>query len=120
MRRLGSDRWRHALPHGTGRLPAANRPAASAVHLDENVSRPETTIEGAGTSLKATMDILNKYGAVQEALQPFHIETAMYLGDENTFYASAATRRIAAYFNLAKDLTNGARGSPRTGRSWWD
>jgi hypothetical protein len=103
----------------TDRLPPRFTWMASK-ETDENVSRPEAMIQGAGTSLKATMDILNKYGAVQEALLPFHIETAMYLGDQNTSYASAATRRIAAYFNLAKDLTNGARGSPRTGRSWWD
>ncbi len=71
---------------------------------DEFVNRAETMIEGAGTSLKAAMDFLRKYGAVQEALLPFHIETAMYLGDEDTFYAAAAMRRITAYFNLGKDL----------------
>lgn len=71
---------------------------------DQYVNRPETMIEGAGTSLKAAMDILKKYGSVQESLLPFHIETAMYLGDENTFYAAAATRRIAAYFNLGRDF----------------
>lgn len=48
---------------------------------DEFVSRPETFIEGAGTSLKAAMDILRKYGAVPKALLRFHIETAMYLGE---------------------------------------
>jgi len=73
---------------------------------DEYVNRPETFIEGGGTSLKAAMEFLRKYGAVPEALLPFHIGTAMYLGDENTFYATAATRRIASYFNLAKNLTN--------------
>lgn len=71
---------------------------------DEMVNRPETFIEGAGTSLKAAMDILKKYGAVPETLLPFHIETSMYVGDEDAFFATAATRRIAAYFNLTKDL----------------
>lgn len=71
---------------------------------DEMVNRPETFIEGAGTSLKAAMDILKKYGAVPETLLPFHIETSMYVGDEDAFFATAATRRIAAYFNLNKDL----------------
>ena len=71
---------------------------------DEFISRPETFIEGAGTSLKAAMDILRKYGAVPDALLPFHIETAMYLGNENTFFATAATRRAVAYFNLGKDF----------------
>ena len=40
---------------------------------DEFISRPETMIEGAGTSLKAAVDILRKYGAVPETLMPFHI-----------------------------------------------
>src|SRR5882762_8353292 len=54
------------------------------------VNAPETMIEGAGTSLKAAVDILRKYGAVPETLLPFHITTAMYLGDEKTFFATAA------------------------------
>ena len=70
---------------------------------DSYVARPETFIEGAGTSLKAAMDFLKKYGAVPETMLPFHISTAMYLGDENTLYATAAKYRIAAYFNLLKD-----------------
>jgi C1A family cysteine protease len=41
-----------------------------------------------------------------ESLLPFHIATNMYLGNENTFYATAATRRIASYFNLQKNLAN--------------
>lgn len=71
---------------------------------DEYVNRPETFIEGAGTSLKAAMDFLKKYGSVPEALLPFHIATTMYLGDENAFFATASSRRIAAYFNLGKNL----------------
>lgn len=73
---------------------------------DESTSRPETMIEGAGTSLKAAVDILRNYGAVPEALLPFHITTGMYAGDENTFFATAATRKIASYFNLQRDLPN--------------
>ena len=73
---------------------------------DEFTSRPETFIEESGTSLKAAMDILRKYGAVPEALLPFHISTTMYLGRGDTFFATAATRRLASYFNLAKKLAN--------------
>jgi C1A family cysteine protease len=73
---------------------------------DELVYRPETFIEEAGTTLKAAMDILRKFGAVPEELLPFHISTTMYTGDENTFFATAASRRIASYFNLARDLTD--------------
>ena len=73
---------------------------------DEFIARPQTMVEEAGTSLKAAVDILKKYGAVPETLLPFHISTAMYPGNENTFYATAATRRIASYFNLQKNLAN--------------
>jgi hypothetical protein len=36
---------------------------------DEYTSRPETFIEAAGTSLKAAMDIVRKYGVVLDSLQ---------------------------------------------------
>jgi hypothetical protein len=72
---------------------------------DEYVSRPQTFIEEAGTSLKAAVEILRKYGAAPEALLPFHVNTNLYAGSEDTFYATVATRRIASYFNLAKDVT---------------
>jgi C1A family cysteine protease len=71
---------------------------------DEFVNRPETMIEGAGTSLKAAMDILRKYGAAPETLLPFHINTTMYLGDEDAFFATAAQRKISAYFNLQRNI----------------
>lgn len=78
----------------------------SSKEIDEFTSRPQTFIEGAGTSLKAAMEILRKYGAVPESILPFHISTTMYLGNENAFFATAATYRIASYFNLAKNLSN--------------
>lgn len=71
---------------------------------DEFVTRPETFIEGAGTSLKAAMDICRKFGVVLDKLLPFNINTLMYVGNENQFYAAAAQRRASAYFNLGKDL----------------
>lgn len=71
---------------------------------DEYTSTPSTFLEGAGTSLKAAMIILLKYGAVPEAMLPLHISTLMYTGAESTFFATAATRRISAYFNLGRDL----------------
>ena len=67
---------------------------------------PNSFIESAGTSLKGAVDILKKYGAVPDALLPFHIANYLYLGEENTFYATAATRRIAAYYNLGKNLAS--------------
>jgi len=71
---------------------------------DEFVSRPETFIEGAGTSLKAAMNICRKYGVVPDTLLPFRINIAMYAGDEDQFFATAAQRRAASYFNLQKNL----------------
>ena len=73
---------------------------------DEFTSRPETMIEGAGTSLKAALDILRRYGAVPEGLLPFHIKTNMYQDDENVFYAAAATRKIASYVNMQRNLAS--------------
>ncbi len=73
---------------------------------DQFTTRPETFIEEAGTSLKAAVDILRKFGAAPEVLLPFHLTTFMYQGNENTFFATLTTRRIAAYFNLQKNLAN--------------
>lgn len=72
---------------------------------DEFTSRPESFVEEAGTSLKAAMIFLNKYGSVPESLLPFKIGTTMYAGNENAFYATAASRRITAYYNMGKNLT---------------
>jgi C1A family cysteine protease len=72
--------------------------------FDEFNTRPESFIEEAGTSLKSAMDVLRKYGAVPEKLLPFHINTTMYAGNENDFFATASQRRIAAYFNLNLDF----------------
>ena len=37
---------------------------------------------------------------------PFHIQTKMYTGNENAFYASCAQRKISAYFNLHRNLSS--------------
>jgi C1A family cysteine protease len=71
---------------------------------DEFVNRPTTFVEGAGTSLKAAMDIARKYGSVPMASVPFHISTKMYTGNENALYSLAAQRKIASYYNLQRNL----------------
>jgi len=76
----------------------------SSKETDEYAARPETFIEGAGTSLKAAMDICRKYGVVPDSLLPFKVETLMFSGSENAFFATAAQRKIASYFNLMKNL----------------
>jgi len=76
----------------------------SSKETDEYTARPESFIEGAGTSLKAAMDICRKYGVVPDSLLPFKVQTLMFSGSENTFFATAAQRKIASYFNLKKNL----------------
>lgn len=71
---------------------------------DQFVTRPETMIEEAGTSLKAAVDILRKYGAAPETALPFKINTLMYTGSGDAFFATAATRKIAGYFNLQRNV----------------
>jgi len=72
---------------------------------DQFTQRPESFIEEAGTSLKAAVDISRKYGVVTDSLLKFNITTLMYTGSESAFYAAAAQRRITAYFNLGKNLS---------------
>ncbi len=71
---------------------------------DEFTSRPETFIEGAGTSLKSALDVCRKYGTVPDSLLPFKVQQLMFAGNENTFFATAAQRKISGYFNLQKNL----------------
>lgn len=72
---------------------------------DEFQSRPTTFIETDGTSLKTSLDISRKYGAVLDALLPFE-GGALYPGPAQTFYAIASQRRIANYFNLGTSLAS--------------
>ena len=51
------------------------------------------------------MDICRKYGAVSDTLLPFHINTKMYLGQEDDFFAAAAQRKATAYFNMNKNFS---------------
>jgi Papain family cysteine protease len=73
---------------------------------DEFTKRPESVIEKAGTSLKASLKVLRDLGCVPEELVPFHIQTTLYMGETKDFYAAMGTRRIATYYNLFKNLTH--------------
>src|SRR5512147_1219626 len=77
---------------------------------DGNTQRPETFIEKAGTSLKAALDVGRRYGSVLESLLPFDVDHLMFTGDVEHFYAAAAQRKVAAYFNLGRSL--------RSWRTW--
>jgi len=76
----------------------------AAKETDEFITQPETFIEMAGTSLKASLDIARKYGAVKDALLPFG-SGALYGGEPEVFFASAAQLKITSYFNLGRDLS---------------
>ena len=101
-------RW-HMVKAGritTSQLLSARHIWMSSKETDEFTARPQTFIEGAGTSLKAAVDVARKHGVALATQLPFHISTNMYLGTENAFYASCAQRKIAAYFNLLKNTAN--------------
>ena len=72
---------------------------------DQFITRPTTFIETEGTSLKAALDIARKYGVVRDSTLPFKSGT-LYPGKTQTFYATAALRKILAYFNLDRNLSN--------------
>jgi len=79
----------------------------AAKEMDIYTSRPTTFIERDGTWLKAALDIARNYGVVTNSVLPFENLSGPELytaGDERMFYALAAQRRIASYFNLGKNL----------------
>ncbi len=91
---------------GPNELLSVRHSWMGAKESDVYTAHPTTVIESSGTFANAALTILKKYGAVTDAVLPFHISTVMYTGEESTFYATAATRRIAGYFNLGKNLVN--------------
>jgi papain like protease len=74
----------------------------AAKETDEYRTRPTTFIEEEGTSLKTALDVARRFGVVTDAVLPFS-EGTLFPGDAKAFYAIAAKRRIAAYFNLGAD-----------------
>jgi hypothetical protein len=75
----------------------------AAKETDEFVNRPTTFIESDGTSLKSALDIARKFGVVKDSVLPF-LSGNLYQGEVDTFYAIASQLKIAAYFNLFKNL----------------
>ena len=73
---------------------------------DVYTTRPTSFIESDGTWLTAALNIAQKFGVVTNKLLPFKLggQSQMYADNANTFYALAAQRRIASYFNLGRDL----------------
>lgn len=67
--------------------------------LDEDGRRPTTFVELSGTSLKAAAAVAHNYGFALESELPFHIQTTMFAGSENSLFASCSRRRVT-YVNL--------------------
>lgn len=79
----------------------------AAKETDVYTARPTSFIESDGTWLTAALGIAQKFGVVTDKVLPFKLGggSQMYTGGANTFYALASQRRIAAYFNLGRDLS---------------
>lgn len=83
---------------------------------DELNSRPTSFIEEDGTTLKAALDVARKFGVVTASVLPFENapgQPELFISPvpndpdpEKTFYAFAAQRRIASYFNLGAGTAN--------------
>lgn len=89
-------------------------PWMAAKETDQFVAQPTTFIESDGTSLKAALDVSRKWGAVRDTVLPF-ASGQLYVGEVATFYAIATQLKIAAYFNLGRDLAGWRRWLARNG-----
>jgi len=106
----GVLRWHF---HKAGKLADIERLSVRAVWMsaketDQSTNRPTTFIERSGTWLKAALDVARKHGVVLESVLPFTNPPntpELYLaGNEASFYALAARRKISSYFNLGRNL----------------
>jgi Papain family cysteine protease len=75
----------------------------AAKEMDEYVSRPTTFLEIDGTSIKAGLDIVRKYGIVKETVLPFG-SAKLFPGEVTDFYALASQLKLSSYFNLGMKL----------------
>jgi hypothetical protein len=89
-----------------GHLPPDQRLSAryvwmSAKETDQREEYPSTFLESDGTSLKAGLDVVRKWGVVLEEELPWQGPLATVPPD--AFNKSARRRRIMAYYNLGDD-----------------
>lgn len=104
----GVVRW-HMVKAGkitTKQLLSPRHVWMASKETDTITNRPESFIEGAGTTLKAAVDVARKHGVALMDDLPFHIQTKMFTGNENTFYANCAQRKVASYFNLHRNTAS--------------
>lgn len=96
-------RWQHVK---AGRL-AKDEPLSprhvwmASKELDERIAYPSTFLEEDGTSLKAGLEVVRRFGLVLERDLPW--EGRLAIGDPTAFNAAAETRRLEHYINLGDD-----------------
>jgi hypothetical protein len=73
----------------------------AAKETDQRTDYPSAFLEEDGTSLKAGLDVVRKYGAVLESELPW--AGGLVAGSPEDFNRSAASRRILSYFALGDD-----------------
>jgi hypothetical protein len=73
----------------------------AAKETDQRTDYPATFLEEDGTSLKAGLDVVRKFGAVLESELPW--EGGLAAGSPEDFNRSAASRQIVSYFTLHED-----------------
>jgi hypothetical protein len=110
-------RWHHVK---AGRLVPDGRLSPRYVWMaskefDQRIDYPSTFLEKDGTSLKAGLEIVRRFGVVLEDELPWHRRLATGTPDE--INASAASRRLHRYFNLGDDRVD-RRGCFDDWRRW--
>lgn len=88
-----------------GRIKQADRLSVrfawmASKEVDPFVDRPTTFVELAGTSVKSSLDVARKYGAVHDSVLKF-TGGGLYQGDVGAFYTLASELRIRSYLNLS-------------------
>jgi len=96
-------RWHHVK---AGRLAPDERLSPRYVWMasketDARITYPSTFLEEDGTSLKAALDLVRRFGIVLESELPW--DGPLATGSPEAFYASAGTRKLARYYNLGDD-----------------
>ena len=73
----------------------------AAKETDQRTDYPSTFLEEDGTSLKAGLDVVRKFGAVLESELPW--QGGLVAGSPDDFNRSASGRKILSYFTLGDD-----------------
>jgi hypothetical protein len=68
---------------------------------DKRIDYPSTFLEEDGTSLKAGLDLVKRFGIVLDSELPW--ERGLAAGTPKAFYESAAARKLTRYYNLGDD-----------------